>query len=155
MFKLKFIKEQYWQFHAQVAIIGSVHSIILFASIYTIIINTRFSIKDSNISCCQGKLFLIALCSLRSYPWPGMFTHLGVVSYFLKIVSSDSGGGSRGRNPGGNPRPRMKRPKASKLKSSRGQEFKPCTDLWALLWISSSASGSVAACVAAAPGGGH
>ena len=28
------------------------------------------------------------------------------------MVSSDSGGGSRGRNPGGNPRPRMKRPEA-------------------------------------------
>ena len=51
--------------------------------------------------------------------------HLGVVSYFLKMVSSDSGGGSRGRNPGGNPRPRMKRPEASNsLQISRGQKYK-------------------------------
>ena len=38
-----------------------VHSIIFSASIFTIIINTRFSIKDSNISCCWDKLFLNAL----------------------------------------------------------------------------------------------
>ena len=155
MFKLKFIKEQYWQFHAQVAIIGSVHSIILFASIYTIIINTRFSIKDSNISCCQGKLFLIALCvhvhdlghfltsewCHISWRWcpqtQGAAAGAGIQEEILDLAWSG-----------------LKR--AILFKSSRGrEEFKPCTDLWALLWISSSASGSVAACVAAAPGGGH